>query len=508
MAQPKVPSQVLCPHCAAGNFQGSPHCSSCGSPLNSIVERRTPSVSGGFAQVPRVADHIALLISEGQDRETVRQTYDRATSILTAGETIEYIAVAKGGIGHSSDCAVATNKRLLLYRKKVLGKFELDDCYWRDVESLTLSDVKGAANLMLHAIQGWNLLVENLPKSQAVRLHEVAIASSDRLRDAATKSDAQNAVSSIIFSSPQSEPAGPAPSRPLASPPSTPLIRPLVMNDVSARGTSPALQIPDQQPPPTGPRSPSTSPTAAPTGAYYIATPESVLQNILQNSALDSDVEAGVPTRPMQWSAAAFQAPALADAQPITLSEQDMRSEGAAEDGIHNEIEADGRKAAAETLSNSSGLGLHAGPHPWNQNKSDIGLPAPTGNGHDTEPQLRITPPLTTLERIAVFSLPSGSLGINSTNRPAPDFEPAGLPVIDSGLHLVPRLPMATTQSTGSIAGSHEPAPGDMPIQRDDASVETLRVLAEKISGHLDDGMSFNSSNHKFYCIGLWITLV
>ena len=70
----------------------------------------------------------------------------------------------------------------------------------------------------------------------------------------------------------------------------------------------------------------------------------------------------------------------------------------------------------AKSRSNSSGLGLHAGPHPWNQNKSDIGLPVPTGSGHDTEPQLRITPPLTTLERIAVFSLPSGSLGLNSTN--------------------------------------------------------------------------------------------
>ena len=348
MAQPKVPSQVLCPHCAAGNLQGSPHCSSCGSPLNGIVERRTPSVWGAVAEVPRVADPIALLVSDGQDRETVRQTYDRATSILTAGETIEYVAVARGGIGHSSDCAVATNKRLLLYRKKVLGKFELDDCYWRDVESLTLADVKGAANLVLHAIQGWNLLVENLPKSQAVRLHEVAIASSDRLRNAAAKSGAQNAVSSIIFSAPQSHLAGPAPSRPLASPPSTPLIRPLIMNDVPAAATSPAMQLPDQQPPSTGPRSPSTGPTAAPNAAYYIATPESVLQNILQSSALDSEAEAGVPTRPMQWSAAAFQGPALADAQPITLSEQNMSSEGSAEDDIHDAIETDGSEAAGE----------------------------------------------------------------------------------------------------------------------------------------------------------------
>ncbi|MEP6774841.1 MAG: SHOCT domain-containing protein [Chloroflexota bacterium] len=443
--------------------------------------------------MPRVTvDPIVALTSEGQDRETVRQTYDRAASILTTGETIEYIAIAKGGLGHSSDCAVATNKRLLLYRKKVLGKFELDDCYWRDVDSLTLSDVKGSANLMVHAIQGWHLLVENLPKPQAARLQEVAISSSDRLRSFAN-SDAQRSAAAILFSSP-SEPSIPAPSRPLASPPSTPLIRPLVMNDVPAQGTSPAMHLAERQSTPTGPRNPGTGPTPAPNGAYYIPTPESVLQNILQSSALDADLEAGVPTRPMQWSAAAFQAPALAEVQPIMVSEQDLRSETGTDDDIQNAVESAGAEAPAETLSNSNGSGLHAGPDPWNHSKNAIGLLGVAGNVHNTEPQLRITPPLTTLERIAVFSLPSGSLGADSTSRPLTDFDPASLPVIDSGLHIVPRLPLATSQATGSIRGSGDQSESGMPVHRDDASEETLRVLAEKISGHLDD-VSFSSSN-------------
>ncbi len=496
MAQPKVPSQVLCPHCAAGNLQGSPHCSSCGSPLNSIVERRAPTMLGAAAQVPRiVTDPISLLTSEGQDREAVKQTYERATTILTAGETIEYIAVAKGGIGHSSDCAVATNKRLLLYRKKVLGKFELDDCYWRDVESLALSDVKGGVNLTLHAIQGWHLLAESIPKPQAARLHQVAITFSDRLRNSAPHSEAQRAGSSFVFLSPQSEPAAPSPSRPLASPPSAPLIVPANMQDVSALGTNPAMQLVEQQPAPTGPRSANTGPAPAYNGAYYIATPESVLQNILQSSALDGELEVGVPTRPMQWSAAAFQAPALTDVQPVTLSEQSSPFETSTHDGSRNAVDPHGAENQAETLSNSSISGLHAGPDPWNYSKNGGGISVPGVDGHDTEPQLRITPPLTTLERIAVFSLSSGSLAHDNGRGPRAAFDPASLPVVDNGLHIVPRLPLATSQATGSMSDANDQSDSDTPVQRDDASDDTLRILAEKISGHLDDDMSFSSSS-------------
>lgn len=254
------------------------------------------------------------------------------------------------------------------------------------------------------------------------------------------------------------------------------------------------MQLAEQQPAPTGPRSPNTGPTPATNGAYYIPTPESVLQNILQSSALDADVEAGVPTRPMQWSAAAFQAPALADVQPVMISEHDLQSETGSGDGLQNVVGAGGAENQAETLSNSNGSGLHAGPDPWNQSKNGMGLMAPGGNGHDTEPQLRITPPLTTLERIAVFSLPSGSLGLAGASRPGAEFDPASLPVVDSGPHIVPRLPLATSQATGSISDAHDQSQSDTPVWRDDASDETLRVLAEKISGHLDDAMSFSSS--------------
>jgi hypothetical protein len=444
-------------------------------------------------QVPRrAADPIAALTTDGQDRDTVKQAYTRASAILTEGENIEYVAVARGGLGHAPDCAVATNKRLMLYRKKVLGKVELDDCYWRDLDSITLTEVKGAINIRLNAIQGWQLPVENVPKAQAAHLHELAIRFSERLQSAAQSESREVAgtEASIVFSAAQSEHAVPAPSRPL-SPPSTPLIRPLeirksVTGDIDPAALSEPLSAP------TGPRSPGTGPTAGASGAYYIATPESVLQNILQASSFDGDVEAGVPTRPMKWSAAAFQAPALLEAQPVIVSEHDVTPDNVSATPDNPESPAE-PAVPTDSVSNNSASGLHAGPDPWNRNSSAGAAPVDS-KGHDTEPQLRITPPLTTLERIAVFSLPSGSLG-HDNSRPLIDLDLPPLPIVDTGSHLIPRLPLATTHTTGSMADKGSDAQTDASAKQDGGSVDILRTLAEKISGHLEDTLSFNSSH-------------
>jgi Short C-terminal domain len=491
MAQTKMPSQVSCPHCNAGNMQGSPHCSSCGSPLDIVVVPRAHTATSPRASAPRaVVDPIALLSSDGQDRGIVKQMYERASVILTAGETIEYVAVARGSLGHTPDSAVATNKRLLLYRKKVLGKVELDDCYWRDMGGITLTDVKGGINLMLNAIQGWRLLVENLPKAQATKLHEVATGFSERLRNSAQSQDAQQEQSSpsapsnepsVVFTPAQTESAVATPAMP-----STPLILPSLTPQFTAHLTSPAMRLGEQTPAPAVPRNPGTGLTPTPNPAYSIPTPESVLQNILQSSAFDGDLEAGVPTRPMQWSAAAFQAPALAEAQPIVLREHDPDNGSV--------VSANAGDDTGSNLSNSNSSGLHLGPESWNLHANGSGNLGAGGNGHDTESQLRVAPPLTTLERIAVFSLPSGSLGHDISTRLSAPFDSEPLPVVDTGFHLVPRFPQATTQATGNFPNQEDQADNNNAIEPQDSSEDPLRVLAKKISGSLDDTLPFSSA--------------
>ena len=139
----------------------------------------TVPVSGASA-----GDPMRRFTAEGQDPALVQQAYARASEILTSGETLEYVAVAnKGSLTHAPDCAVATNKRIMLYRKKVLGKLEQDDYYWRDVNA-ALKDGRGGVTFTVESIKGWQMAIESLPRAQAVRLYELAVAHSEKLADA------------------------------------------------------------------------------------------------------------------------------------------------------------------------------------------------------------------------------------------------------------------------------------------------------------------------------------
>lgn len=352
MAPPRVPTQVQCINCRAGNLPGSPYCSRCGAPIADNAPVMMPAVSfpGSASQV----DPVSRFSADGQDKALVKQTYERASAILTEGEAIEYIATGRGGLTHSGDCVVATNKRVMMFRKKVLGKFELDDCWWRDVGTASLAETKNGVSLKLAAIQGWNLSVESLPTAQATRIYNIAHQFSDHLQGSAAPTLA-------------ARPAAAAPSpaaightaslmkavmvEAASAPPPSYLSQPLASAGLS-EPLQPLQDAVTLSPEPE-PQAVEVEPVKPPVN--FIPTPESVLQSILQSS----DMEQGVPTRPMQWNAAAFQAPAVADVQPVML----------------------------------------------------------TNHGTDTEPQMPHLPPLTTLERIAVFTHPSGPMGIDSTGR-------------------------------------------------------------------------------------------
>ncbi len=308
MAALKIPLQVSCPNCQAGNLPGSPYCGRCGAPLEGIAAGSPPagpSVSAG------AADPMKRFAAEGQDPVVVQLAYARASDILTTGETIEYVAVAnKGSLTHAPDCAVATNKRIILYRKKVLGKVEQDEFIWRDVRNAALKDGRGAVTFTLEAIQGWQMAIEALPKAQAWRLYELAVAHSPKLAETLLRSTGPMDPGLTLpdgplvpHSSLELPPTFPAPV-PTPAPAPAPLRLPAqqFVNPLPAMNGAAAYEE----------HAPSTVQEPAPASP----TPESVLQAILQQAARDN----GAPTRPMPLSAAAFQAP-VADAQPVTFSE-------------------------------------------------------------------------------------------------------------------------------------------------------------------------------------------
>jgi hypothetical protein len=282
---------------------------------------------------------VNLFLNEGQDAALVRQSYERATTILTTDEKIEYVATAtRAGLTHAPDCVVATNKRVILFRKKVLGKYDLDDCQWRDVRATHMAEGKNGITFTVDAIQGWHLIVEALPRAQAERIHDIAMQHCERLGGSSSKAQATSTVQATpaassaqaVTSAPVVASSAPA-ALPIASVPPTPTAWPVAAVQALQAESGAATQVPASAMSNISPAS-SEPPT-----------PESVLQSILQSQGI---TDGGAPTRPMQFSAAAFQAPAMADAQPVSIRDT------------------------------------------------------------DTEPHMRPIPPLTTLEQIAVFSGP------------------------------------------------------------------------------------------------------
>ncbi len=426
MAPAKMQSQVQCHNCQAGNLVGSPYCSRCGAPLGDsapTAEHRAPNP----AVIAVNMDPVVRFSPDGQDRALVKQTYERATPILTQGESVEYVATGKGGLAHAPDCAVITNKRVMLFRKKVLGKVDLDDCWWRDVSAAALYENKNGFNLKLDAIQGWTMSIENLPRTQASRMYDMAFQYSDRLQGTPRATANPPAESQ--------EEAVPAPSQPAAVP--APAKPAWALSQEQRHVMAPGLEAPS-----TGGLSPlgmisnnsggldaQIAASAAPMPANYIPTPESVLQSILQSSGLED----GVPTRPMQWSAA-FQAPAIADIQPITLTN--------------------------------------------------------SGPATDTEPHMRPLPPLTTLEKIAVFTPPSGPLSGDGTNRissplnssPLPKSGPLySLAALDEAA-LIGSLPDNSeidlnNDQAGEASGDGDDTPVTGPLQAQQVAPETAQDL-------------------------------
>ncbi len=177
MVASKVVSRKVCPNCSMSNLEGSPYCSRCGAPLGQVA------VAPFQPQPMQVIGAIKNFLDEEQDAGLVSQIYQKVVQIMTYGEEIEYIATAsKTMAGFVPDCAVATNRRLINYKKKMLGKMELDDCYWRDVEEVQTKEARHGVVLIVETIQGWRLTVDSLPRAQAWRLYEVGAKYNLKLR--------------------------------------------------------------------------------------------------------------------------------------------------------------------------------------------------------------------------------------------------------------------------------------------------------------------------------------
>jgi hypothetical protein len=177
MVGSKSVPRMICPNCGMSYLLGSPYCSRCGKTLNKVAAAHDQT------EAALSAESLATFLSEDQDVESVRQILQKASLILNYGEEIEYIATANKTVaGLVPDCMIATDRRLINYKKKLLGKTELDDCLWRDVHHIDIKPGRQGSLIRVATMNGWRLIVDSLPRAQAWRLFELGAQHNLRLK--------------------------------------------------------------------------------------------------------------------------------------------------------------------------------------------------------------------------------------------------------------------------------------------------------------------------------------
>jgi hypothetical protein len=122
--------------------------------------------------VTAAADRLQKFLGDEQDAAVVEKVHARARELCTQGEDIKYIAVQKKPIVTiSPDAVLLTNKRVIIFRPKLIG-MSFEDCPWRDVHDIHIKEGLLGATFSVQRIGGKRVEVDSLPKAQARKLYQ------------------------------------------------------------------------------------------------------------------------------------------------------------------------------------------------------------------------------------------------------------------------------------------------------------------------------------------------
>ena len=114
-------------------------------------------------------------ISDCQDVALVERLHQEAQRIVTSNETIEYIAVQKKPVVNiKPDAVIATNRRLIFFRSKLLGQFEFQDYLWRDLHDAHLSQGILGSTFTARHVSGAVVAMDYLSKPAAATIYRLA----------------------------------------------------------------------------------------------------------------------------------------------------------------------------------------------------------------------------------------------------------------------------------------------------------------------------------------------
>ena len=118
---------------------------------------------------------LSRFMAEGQDPNMVIKLYQRVAEICTREEIIEYMAIQQRPVANfSPDAVVLTNRRIMIFRQKLLGRMEMSDLPWLACHDVHIKEDILGATISVRATNGASTSVDWLPKSQARKVYRIA----------------------------------------------------------------------------------------------------------------------------------------------------------------------------------------------------------------------------------------------------------------------------------------------------------------------------------------------
>ncbi len=114
-------------------------------------------------------------ISHHSNPAVVEALCQKIQSILTSQEVIQYVAVQqKPLINLSPDAMIATNRRLIFFRAKLLGRFEFQDYQWFDLGNAHVQQNLLGSVFTARHVSGQILSMDYLPKESAAAIYRLS----------------------------------------------------------------------------------------------------------------------------------------------------------------------------------------------------------------------------------------------------------------------------------------------------------------------------------------------
>ena len=114
-------------------------------------------------------------VSHHPNAALVDSMCQKVQAILTSQEVIQYVAVQqKPLVNIAPDALVATNRRLIFFRSKLLGRFEFQDYLWFDLSNAHVQQNLLGSVFSARHVSGQVLTMDYLPKESANALYRLA----------------------------------------------------------------------------------------------------------------------------------------------------------------------------------------------------------------------------------------------------------------------------------------------------------------------------------------------